>query len=73
MRVLDGEATLMRIFIGENDKHGHQPMRTDDGRFADGDVPGGDVDRSVRVRDAMRSGQHVPRRVDGVAAIRRDR
>ena len=24
MRVLDGEATLMRIFIGENDKHGHQ-------------------------------------------------
>lgn len=26
MRILDGEATLMRIFIGENDKHGHQSM-----------------------------------------------
>ena len=26
MRVLDGEATLMRIFLGENDRHGKQPM-----------------------------------------------
>ncbi|MHC4954708.1 MAG: DUF190 domain-containing protein [Planctomycetota bacterium] len=26
MRVLEGESMLMRIFIGENDKHGHQPM-----------------------------------------------
>ena len=26
MRILDGESTLMRIFIGENDKHGKLPM-----------------------------------------------
>jgi len=26
MRILDGESTLMRIFIGENDKHGSVPM-----------------------------------------------
>ena len=26
MRVLDGESTLMRIFIGENDKHDGQAM-----------------------------------------------
>jgi len=26
MRILDGESTLMRIFIGENDKHGHKAM-----------------------------------------------
>ncbi|MHC4940528.1 MAG: DUF190 domain-containing protein [Planctomycetota bacterium] len=26
MRVLDGEATLMRIFIGENDRHKGEPM-----------------------------------------------
>ena len=26
MRVLDGEQVLMRIFIGEADKHGHQPL-----------------------------------------------
>ena len=26
MRVLDGEATLMRIFLGENDRHEGRPM-----------------------------------------------
>lgn len=26
MRVLEGEATLMRIFIGENDRHHGRPM-----------------------------------------------
>jgi len=26
MRVLDGEATLMRIFLGENDRHGGRPL-----------------------------------------------
>jgi len=26
MRILDGEATLMRIFIGEKDSHGGVPM-----------------------------------------------
>ena len=26
MRVLDGEQVLMRIFIGEADKHHHQPL-----------------------------------------------
>ena len=26
MRVLDGEQTLVRIFIGEGDKHHHQPL-----------------------------------------------
>ena len=26
MRILDGESTLMRIFLGENDKHGGLPM-----------------------------------------------
>lgn len=26
MRILDGEQILMRIFIGEGDKHGQQPL-----------------------------------------------
>lgn len=26
MRVLDGEQVLIRIFIGDSDKHGHQPL-----------------------------------------------
>lgn len=26
MRVLDGEQVLLRIFIGEADRHGHQPL-----------------------------------------------
>ena len=26
MRILDGEQILMRIFIGEGDKHGRQPL-----------------------------------------------
>ncbi len=26
MRKLDGEQTLMRIFIGESDRHAHQPL-----------------------------------------------
>ena len=28
MRVLDGEQVLVRVFIGELDKHGHQPLAT---------------------------------------------
>lgn len=26
MRVIDGEQVLIRIFIGDSDKHGHQPL-----------------------------------------------
>jgi PII-like signaling protein len=26
MRVLDGEQVLMRIFVGEGDRHGHKPL-----------------------------------------------
>jgi len=28
MRVLTGEQVLVRVFIGESDRHGHQPLAT---------------------------------------------